>query len=74
MHHISLCTSCIALFNCGHLLHIRVDHAEPEVPQVSCCEDTNIIVIEASLGASHPIPDFYFLINIFMLRNDCALG
>jgi hypothetical protein len=30
MHHIALCTSCIALFNCCHLLHIWVDHAEPE--------------------------------------------
>jgi hypothetical protein len=28
MHHIALYTSCIALFNCGHLLHIRVDHVE----------------------------------------------
>jgi hypothetical protein len=23
MHHIALCIPCIALFNCGHLLHIR---------------------------------------------------
>jgi hypothetical protein len=28
MHHISLCTPCTALFNCDHLLHIQVDHAE----------------------------------------------
>jgi hypothetical protein len=28
MHHNALCTPCIALFNCGHLLHIWVDHAE----------------------------------------------
>jgi hypothetical protein len=28
MHHIALCTPYIALFNCGHLLHMRVDHAE----------------------------------------------
>ncbi len=81
MHHIALCTSCIALFNCGHLLHIRVDHAEPESefqaeqvqwvfggPQASSCEDANIVVIKASPDASHPILDFYFLINIFMLR------
>jgi hypothetical protein len=26
MHHIALCTPCIALVNYGHLLHIRVDH------------------------------------------------
>jgi hypothetical protein len=30
MHHIALCTPCITLFNCGHLLYIRVDHVEPE--------------------------------------------
>jgi hypothetical protein len=29
-HHIALYTICIALVNCGHLLHIRVDHAEPK--------------------------------------------
>jgi hypothetical protein len=28
MHHIELCTPCIALVNCGHILHMRVDHAE----------------------------------------------
>jgi hypothetical protein len=30
MHHIALCTPCIALVNGGHLLHMRVDHAELE--------------------------------------------
>jgi hypothetical protein len=30
MHHIALCTSCIALFNGGLILHIPIDHAEPE--------------------------------------------
>jgi hypothetical protein len=30
MHHNALYTPCIALFNCGHLLHIWVDHAEPK--------------------------------------------
>jgi hypothetical protein len=30
MHHIALCTPCIALVNCGHLLDMQVDHAEPE--------------------------------------------
>jgi nitrate reductase gamma subunit len=28
MHHIVLCISCIALFNCDQLLHIWVDHGE----------------------------------------------
>jgi hypothetical protein len=31
MHHITLCTLCIALANGGCLLHIRVDYAEPEL-------------------------------------------
>jgi hypothetical protein len=30
MHHIALCTSCIALVNGGHLLHMRIDHAVPK--------------------------------------------
>jgi hypothetical protein len=28
IYHIALCTPCITLFNCGHLLHIWVDHTE----------------------------------------------
>jgi hypothetical protein len=64
MHHIALCIPCIALFNCGHLMHIRVDHAEPESefqaeqmrrvfggPQASSDSDANIIVIKISPGA-----------------------
>jgi hypothetical protein len=31
LHYIALCTQCIALFNCDHLLHIQVDHAELEL-------------------------------------------
>jgi hypothetical protein len=55
MHHIVLFTPCIALFNCGHLLHIQVDHVETKTkhqaeqvqwvfrdPQASSCEDTDI--------------------------------
>jgi hypothetical protein len=55
MHRIVLCTPCIILFNCDHLLHIRVDHVEPKAenqakqvqwmfrdPQASSCEDTDI--------------------------------
>jgi hypothetical protein len=30
MHHIALCTPCIALVNGGHLLHMWVDHVESE--------------------------------------------
>jgi hypothetical protein len=30
MHHITLCTPCIALVIGGHFLHMQVDHAEPK--------------------------------------------
>jgi hypothetical protein len=56
MHHIALCTPCIALFNCVHLLLIQVDHMEPKTknqakqvqwafgaPQASSCEEANIV-------------------------------
>jgi hypothetical protein len=54
-------------------MHIHVDHVESkteiqseqvqwvfECPQVPSCEDANIVVTNASPGASHPILDFYF--------------
>jgi hypothetical protein len=69
MDHIALCTSCIALVNCGHLLHMRVDHTEPKLefqaeqarwvfrgPQASSSEDANIAVSKASPGASNHHP------------------
>jgi hypothetical protein len=69
MHHIALCTPCITLFNCGHLLHMRVDHAKPKSeiqevqssgeydgPQVTSCVDSNLAWIKASLGASNHLP------------------
>jgi hypothetical protein len=37
MHHIALYTPCIALVNGGHLLHMRVDHAEPEAEVQKGC-------------------------------------
>jgi hypothetical protein len=62
-------------------MHMRVDHAESKTkipaeqvewvfggPQAPSYEETNIVVIKASPGASQPITDFYILINIFMLR------
>jgi hypothetical protein len=55
MHHIVLYTPCIALFNCGHLLYILVDHGETKTKnqaeqvqwvfgdsQASTCKDTDI--------------------------------
>jgi hypothetical protein len=68
IHHIALCTPCIALFICDHLLHIWVDHAESEsefqaeqvrwvfgCPQASCCE-ANIVVMKASPSAFNHAP------------------
>jgi hypothetical protein len=63
-------------------MHMQVDHAEPktkipakrvkwvfEGPQVPSYEDTNIVVIKASPGASHHYPWLYFFeFNIFILR------
>jgi hypothetical protein len=59
MHHIALYTPCIALCNCGYILHIRVDHVEPKTdnqteqvqwvfgdPQASSCEDDNLVALE----------------------------
>jgi hypothetical protein len=52
---IALCTPCTTIVNCGHLMHIRVDHAKPKTkiqaeqvqrvfggPQASSGEDTNL--------------------------------
>jgi hypothetical protein len=57
MHHITLCTPCIALCNCGHLLHMWVDHAEQKSeiqaelvqkeydgPQAPNYRDTNLAI------------------------------
>jgi hypothetical protein len=63
MHLITLCIPCIALVNCGHLLHMRLDHVEPKMEiqvgqvqwvfggsQASSCENTNIVVIKENPG------------------------
>jgi hypothetical protein len=79
---IRLLLFCIALIlhlmHCIILLlaHIRLfytlDHAElkPEAQaeQAQAEEFTNLVCIKASPGTSHSILDFYFLINIFILR------
>jgi hypothetical protein len=61
----------------AHAYSYMLDHAEPESefqaeqvqgvfggPHASSCKDANIVVIKASHSASHPILDFYILINI----------
>jgi hypothetical protein len=69
MHHIALCTPCIVLVNCGHLLYMGVDHVEPKTeiqaeqvqyvfggPHASSCEYANIVVIKASPDAFNLAP------------------
>jgi hypothetical protein len=82
MHHIALCTPCIALFNCDHLLHIRVDHTEPkseiQTEQVQReyggPQAPNVRIPTLLLGQGKPwciTPQsliFIFEFNIFMLR------
>jgi hypothetical protein len=68
MYHIELCTPCIVLVNCGNILHMQVDYAEPEsefqaeqvrwvfeCPQASSYEDDNIVMIKVSPGASNQL-------------------
>jgi hypothetical protein len=73
MRHIALYTTCIALVNGGHLLHIRVDHMNPGsefqakqvqwtfgCPQTSSCDDANIIGSRQTLVHLTNIFVFYF--------------
>jgi hypothetical protein len=73
MHHIALCTPYITLVNCGHLLHIQLDDAKPEMkiqaeqvrwvfegPHASSGEDTYLDWIKATLGASDQCPCLLF--------------
>jgi hypothetical protein len=69
MHNIALCTPCIALVNGGYLFACALDHAVPKTeiqavqvrwvfgdPQVSSCEDANIVVVKVRSSASNHIP------------------
>jgi hypothetical protein len=80
MKHQQLCTPCIAFFNCGYLLHIRVDHAEPESefqdeqvqhmfggPEALSCDNANIVVIEASPSAFNHVPCLLSSILLYVL-------
>jgi hypothetical protein len=79
MYHIVLCTLCIALFNGGHLLYMRVEHAETKSefqaeqvrwafggPQASSNENANIVVIKASPGVSNPVLEFCLQLYILL--------
>jgi hypothetical protein len=67
-------------FNCGHLLHIRVDHVELKSkiqgnksvrcggPQASSGEDTNLTLDKGKPRCITPQSLTFIFINIFMLR------
>jgi hypothetical protein len=78
MHHTTLCTPCIALFNYGHLLHIRVDHVEPktdneekqvqwvfEIHKHQVVRILTFLRIKASPSASYQSPCLLYLNFIY---------
>jgi hypothetical protein len=87
MHHIALCTPCIAIVNCGHLMHIRVGHAEPESeiqaeqvrwvfggPQVSSSEDTNLALDQGKPRCIPPKFLSFVFETLFIILYACALS
>jgi hypothetical protein len=68
-------------------MHIWIDHAESESefqvekaqwvfggPQASSCEDANIVMIKASLGASNHHPWIFVYLYVLIMILGCALG
>jgi hypothetical protein len=87
MHHIALCTPCIALFNCGHLLLIRVDHVELktknqaeqvqwvfEGPQASSGEDTNLELNQGEPQCIPPKSLSFMFETLFIILYACTLS
>jgi hypothetical protein len=87
MHYIALYTPCIALFNCGHLLHIWVDHVEPESefqaeqvrwvfgsPQVSSGEDTNLALNQGKPLCIPPKSLSFIFETLFIKLFNCVLS
>jgi hypothetical protein len=87
MHHIALCISSIALFNYDHLLHIRVDHVEPESelqakqvrrvfkgPQASSDENTDLALDQGKPQCIYPMPLSFILKVLLYALFDCALS
>jgi hypothetical protein len=87
MHHITLCTPCIALVNGGHLLHMRVDHAEPESefqakqvqwafggPQASSGEDINLALDQGKPRCIPPKSVSFIFKTLFIILYACALS
>jgi hypothetical protein len=80
MYHIALCTPYIILFNCGHHLHIRVDHVEPESEfqaeqvrwvfggtQASSGKDTNLAMDQGKPRCIQPILLIFYFESCFIL-------
>jgi hypothetical protein len=87
MHHNALCTPCIAIFNCGHLMHIRVDYGEPEseiqVEQVRWVfggsqalsgEDTNLPLDQGKHQCIPPKSLSFMFETLFIILYACALS
>jgi hypothetical protein len=87
MHHIALCTPCIALVNSGHLLHMQVDHAEPKTEiqveqvrwvfrgsQASSGEDTNLALDQGKTRCIPPKSLSFIFETLFIILFDCALS
>jgi hypothetical protein len=87
MHHIALCTPFIALVNSGHLLHMQVDHAEPETEiqveqvrwvfrgsQASSGEDTNLTLDQGKTRCIPPKSLSFIFETLFIILFDCALS
>jgi hypothetical protein len=87
MHHNALCTSCIALINCDHLLHIRVDHVEPKTeiqavqvqwrirgPQASSGKDTNLALDQGKPWCISPQSLSFIFKTLFIILYACALN
>jgi hypothetical protein len=83
MHHIALCTPCIALVNGGHLLHMQVDHAEPEMEiqvehvrwvfggsQASSGEDTNLALDQGKTRCIPPKSLSFIFDTLFIILFD----
>jgi hypothetical protein len=87
MYHIALCTSCIALFNCDHLLHIWVDHGETKTknqveqvqwvfrdPQTSSYKDTDIASDQGKPQCILPKFLSFIFDTLFIILYACALS
>jgi hypothetical protein len=87
MHHIALCIPCIALVNGGHLLHMQVDHVEPETEiqveqvrwvfggsQASSGEDTNLALDQGKTRCLPPKSLSFIFKTLFIILFDSALS